>query len=346
MSRRHSSLLLIAAVALTTAAAPPPPSDDAAFAAAVQHGRHLDDAAAAKLETSVPLHPDDAAVRGQLLGYYQDRAAAYPQRRLAHVLWLIRHRPGDPLTPTLDAVSPTADADAYAKVAAAWDEQTAAHAGDAAVTANAATFFDNGTDTYKAQDLLRRAMDGHPKSAEWPARLARSLERQADRDPATAADLCGQALQLRQAAYKLAPTRPERFHALLGEPADAFRTGDLIVSKRLARQLLDTAADFPTDPAHAQAVHHADTVLGLVALHSGNADAAAADLAAAGAVDASAGLAADGPDLTLARDLLAHGDRSAVHDYLVACQRLWPGGRERLKAWLTQLDAGGSPELK
>ena len=321
-------------------------TSDPAFTADVQRGRKLTDEAAKKLEAMLTLHPDDASARAKLIGYYADRAAAFPQRRLGHVLWLIRHRPADPLTPAYGVVSPLSDAPGYAAASTAWDEQTTARPTDTAVLADAAAFFDNGTDTAKAQDLLNRAMVAEPKSPDWPARLALSLERQADRQPAQVVTLCGQALALRQLAYKLAEGRVERFHILIPEPADAYRMGDHIAAKRLAGRLLETADDFPNDPARSDAVHTANVVLGKVALHTGNGDRAAANLAAAAKVVPSPGLAAAGPDLSLAAELLAKGDRSAVREYLVACQQVWPGGRERLKGWVAALDAGGTPELK
>ena len=237
------------AVVACPARSPAAFTSDPTVAADVQRGRKLTDAAAAQLEDAVVRHPDDAAARAQLLGYYFDRSAAFPQRRLAHVVWMIRHRPADPLTPAYGAFSPLADAPGYAAAAAAWDEQVAAHPADAAVLADAADFYDHpgdtGADAAKARDLLGRATAAEPKAFDWPARLAASLERQADREPASAPALCGQALQLRQSAYKLAPTRTDRFHVLLNEPADCYRTGDLIATKRLAQRLLDAADDFP-----------------------------------------------------------------------------------------------------
>jgi hypothetical protein len=321
-------------------------TNDPAVAADLQRGRKLGDDAARQREATLAQHPDDLTAHAELLGYYFDRAAAAPQRRLPHVLWMIHHRPADPLTPAYALVAPQPDPAGYAAAAAAWDAEVAAHPTDTAVLADAATFFDNGTDTAKAQQLLGTAMATEPKSADWPTRLAASTERQADRDPASAAALAGQALQLRQSAYKLAPTRAERFHVSIGMPADAYRSGDLIAAKHLATHLLETAEDFPNDPAHADAVHHAHTALGLVALHAGNADRAADELAAAATVTTSPGLAASGPDLSLARELLAHGERSPVRSYLLACQPIWPGGRERLASWVATLDAGGTPELK
>ncbi len=318
---------------------------DPKLAADTQRGRRLTDDAAKGLEGFLALHPDDPATHAQLVGYYYDRAAAFPQQRLAHLLWEVRHRPADPLTPAYGMVSPLADAPAYTAAATAWDEQVTAHPADTAVLANAAVFLDNGTDTARAQDLLRKAMDLEPKSSAWPSRLATSLERDADRHPDQAADLCGQALALRQAAYKLTQDRADRFHGQIHMPADAYQTGDLITAKRLASTLLEAADDFPNDPARPEAVHRGNIVLGEVALHSGNTDRAETFLATAGRVPTSPALATAGPDLGLAKELLAKGERTAVRDYLVECEAFWTTGRERLKAWVALMDTGGTPDL-
>ncbi len=346
--RRRSWPCVLLSIVSAVGMAPPPATAaftvDPKLTAAVARGRRMGDDAANQLEAALAVHPDDAAAHVQLLGYYFDRAAAFPQRRVAQVLWMIHHRPADPLTPAYGTVSPLADAPGYAAAAAAWDEQVAAHPADTAVLADAAQFFDNGTDTDKAQDLLRRATTDEPKVSAWPARLAGSLERQAARQPDAATDLSNQALLLRQSAYKLTADRPDRLHILIGMPADAYHGGDLIGAKRLASQLLEAADDFPTDPAHGEAVHRADIVLGEVAMHTGQTDRAAGYLADAAKVTAWPALAATGPDLSLAKELLAKGERSPVRDYLIACEAFWPGGRERLRRWVATLDAAGTPD--
>ena len=317
---------------------------DAKLAAEIERGRRLGDDAAKGLEAALALKPDDAATRAQLLGYYYDRAAAFPQKRLAHVLWFVGHCPADPMTPAYGMVNPLSDSPGYKAVTDAWDKQVDGHPTDAAVLADAAVFFDNGTDTAHAQDLLRRAIDAEPKSAQWPSRLAASLERQAVRSPDRAVELCQQALQLRESAYKLTPDRADRFHVLSGMPMDAYRAGDLISAKRLASNLLETADDFQSDPLHADALHRANIVLGEVALHSGNMDRAEQYLATAAQVKPSPTLATTGPDLGLAKELLAKGERTPVRNYLVACEPLWTGGKERLKRWVATLDSGGMPD--
>jgi hypothetical protein len=317
---------------------------DPKVTADIEAGRRLTDDAARSLEGTIALHPDDLSARAKLLGYFYDRAAAAPERRLGHVLWFIQNRPADPMTPAYGTIGPSVDPTGYAAATAAWDKQLDAHPTDPSILADAAVFFDNGTDTANAQGFLKRAMDAEPRSATWPVRLAGSLERQATRQPDQAADLCRQALGLRETAYTLAQDRIDRFHVLIGMPMDAYRGGDLIDAKQKAANLLELAADLPDDPSHADAVHRGNIVLGEVALHSGNVGRAEEYLAAAAMVKPSPTLSTTGPDLALAKELLARGERTPVKNYLVACESLWTGGGERLKRWVATLDGGGSPD--
>jgi hypothetical protein len=49
--------------------------------------------------------------------------------------------------------------------------------------------------------------------------------------------------------------------------------------------------------------------------------------------------------MTLARDLLARGERQAVIDYLTRCDDLWETGREQLREWNRQVQTGQSPDF-
>ena len=170
VSRRSWPIVLL--LSLTAAF-----TNDAKLASDIELGRRLGDIAAQALEATLTVKPEDPSAHAQLLGYYYDRAASFPQKRLAHVLWFIRHRPADPLTPAYGMISPLSDAPGYKEATDAWDKQVDGHPTDAAVLADAAVFFDNGTDTANAQDLLRRAVDAEPqviRVARAVGRLARA----------------------------------------------------------------------------------------------------------------------------------------------------------------------------
>ena len=67
-------------------------------------------------------------------------------------------------------------------------------------------------------------------------------------------------------------------------------------------------------------------------------------LATAAKVKTSPTLSTGGPDLGLAKELFAKGERTPVRNYLLACEPVWTGGAERLKRWVATLDSGGTPD--
>jgi hypothetical protein len=308
-------------------------------------GESFSDAQAKSMQADQRKSPDDAEARAQLLGYQLSRHTDFHQPRLANILWMIDHRATDPIAGSAYCqIDPTDDADGYANAKAAWDAQVAAHQTDAALLANAAGFF-AANDFGAAESLLQQTITLEPKNGNWPELLAQFYEKRFARHPDETARLAPISLQLRESAYKLILDPPHRFAVLVQMPMDALRGDDLIAAKRFAIQLVATAPKFKTDPAYGDAVHWGNIVLGELALHNNKTDEAADYLNAAAQTPGSATLTITGPDFHLAKSLLAKGERPAVHNYLTACKKFWPAGSEKLKSWLTILDAGGTPDM-
>jgi hypothetical protein len=297
------------------------------------------------LEIALDKSNDDAELRAQLLGYYQVRKAQIRDRRLKAILWMIDNRAADPITASgycqIDAGD---DPAGYGAVKVAWDRQLGAHSTDPVICANGAAFR-SIADFHEAQGLMQQAIATDPKNAIWPEQLAIMDEQQMKLHPADAGQLGNEAVQLRQSAYNLTSDPAHRFHVLLQMPDDALQGEDYIQAKRLGRQLIGTASKFPDDPCYGDAIHRGNIVLGEASLQGGMLDRAEEYLTAAGATPGSPTLATTGPDLHLAKALLARGERTAVHDYLMQCTKFWKAGNEKLKAWITTLDSGGTPDL-
>jgi tetratricopeptide (TPR) repeat protein len=307
-------------------------------------GETLTDKQAQKIETDLEKSGDSAELRAQLLGYDSARKANLRPSRLLAILWMIDHRTEDAIAGSVYCqIDQTDDPEGYAKAKAAWDAQVGAHPKDAPVAANAAAFFAAG-DFSAADALLQQAITLEPKNADWPERAAQLYERRFTQHPDDTARLAPAALQLRQSAYNLTLDPKRRFAVLVRMPGDAVGAEDLIAAKRLATQLLATAPKFKTDPAYGDAIHWGNIALGEIALGANRFDDADQYLLAAGQTPGSPTLASVGPDFQLAKQLLAKGERGTVHDYLTACNKFWPAGGERLKTWLTTVDAGGTPE--
>ncbi len=94
------------------------------------------------------------------------------------------------------------------------------------------------------------------------------------------------------------------------------------------------------------AVHDAHVVLGRVALHRGDIDAAKVHLLKAGMTPGSPVLGSFGPNMSLARDLLEAGETETVLQYFDECRGFWVHHRDTLDEWTTIVERGGMPEFR
>jgi hypothetical protein len=304
-------------------------------------GKKLDVGRAERLEDAVRADPHDAATRAKLLGYYALRPGEESERRLRHMLWMIQNRPDDPFVASDYCRVDPADMAAYAQATAAWKRLLADRPDDVGVIRNAADFFAPSDDS-KSEQLLLRAADLLPNSPEWPERLAVLYERRASHGGGKAAE---QALAARLHACDLTTEAVPRFHRFIEAPRDAVRAGDYVQAKKLAQQLLLTATAFRDDEQYGWAQHVANIALGRVAVHTGDVDTGNSFLIAAGQVPASPMLGSRGPDMSLAKELLRYDQRRIVHDYLNECEKVWPAGTSRLRAWAAKVEAEGKADF-
>jgi TonB family protein len=136
---------------------------------------------------------------------------------------------------------------------------------------------------------------------------------------------------------------PQRGYALAPLAKAALAAGALDKASLYANELLTTAQ--AGDWNDGNAVHDGNMVRGLVALRSGNVEQAAKDLVEAGKTKGSPQLNSFGPNMTLASELLAKGERDAVLEYLSLCKNFWKLGDARLDAWIDLIKSGGKPDF-
>jgi len=94
-----------------------------------------------------------------------------------------------------------------------------------------------------------------------------------------------------------------------------------------------------------QALHDANVVLGRVALHKGDVDGAKARLLKAGMTAGSPTLGSFGPNMMLARELLAQGEADTVLQYFELCAAFWKHDRGQLDEWRRTVEGGGIPDF-
>ena len=111
-----------------------------------------------------------------------------------------------------------------------------------------------------------------------------------------------------------------------------------------ARELVATAAG-GADWNQGNAVFYGNMVLGQVALRRGDKEGARSYLLASGKSEGSPQLNSFGPNMSLAKDLLAAGEQKAVLDFFDLCGRFWKTDRGRLKQWAEQVRTGSTPDF-
>ncbi len=128
----------------------------------------------------------------------------------------------------------------------------------------------------------------------------------------------------------------------LGAARAAFETGELDMARRMAQAALAQVGD-EHDVKNGQAVHDGHAVLGRVALAGGRVEDAKAQLLRAGQVAGGGVLTSFGPNMSLAKELLEHGERDTVISYLAQCRSFWKN--PRLDEWIRTIQEGKSPNF-
>jgi tetratricopeptide (TPR) repeat protein len=135
----------------------------------------------------------------------------------------------------------------------------------------------------------------------------------------------------------------KRFHALTNLTRAAYRTGELEAARTSAEEVLKSADNYRNNWNYGNAVHKANTTLGLLAVADGAIDLAKRHLDAAGKTPGSPQLNSFGPSMALAGALHEEDEDEAVLAYLEQCAIFWDSDRGRLAEWAGEIRAGETP---
>ena len=125
----------------------------------------------------------------------------------------------------------------------------------------------------------------------------------------------------------------------------AFHQSDRTGTSRLAHEYLQSAELHRNSRNYGNAIHQANTVLGLLELERGNVKLAENHLLAAARTCATPQLSGLGPNMMLAHRLLQHGRTRVVLDYLTLCGKLWKLSFGRLWKWKFEIRRGRTPDF-
>jgi hypothetical protein len=127
------------------------------------------------------------------------------------------------------------------------------------------------------------------------------------------------------------------------QATEALDRGDLETAQELGERYLSSSP--PSDNwNHGNVIHYGHLILGHVALRRGDIAEAKAELIRAGHTPGSPQLASFGPNMSLARDLLAAGEEEIVIEYLELLKDVWDFDDDQLAYWIHQIRAGEPPD--
>jgi tetratricopeptide (TPR) repeat protein len=300
------------------------------------------------LKEQIKLNPADAAARAELLGYFmtaQNPSADDIKDRREQVLWMINNLPAGSYSASPDCeIDPISDPSGYKQAYDLWMKQIDLAPQSAAVLGNAAQFMEFH-DPAKAEELLGRAMAADPTNPQWPEDLAHlHLMGLTLRTPAEQQAKAKQALGELEQSLALTPDPQEQYYLLSDLAKMAFTASDAAKATLYAKRLLSEAKQLPFDWNYGNAIYTGNLILGRVALAANDVASAKTYLLAAAATPGSPQLNSFGPNMTLARDLLARGERDTVLEFFQRCGKFWTMGADTLKQWTKVVKNGGTPD--
>ncbi len=143
--------------------------------------------------------------------------------------------------------------------------------------------------------------------------------------------------------WREAAGEKEQFYAPPQAAMGAYNLGDLELADSISREALRLAPSFTDNWNYGNALHFAHTVLGLVALERGYAEAAVEHLRLSAEMPGSPQLNSFGPSMRLARELLRRGHAEAVLAYFTQCRAFWRMGQTWLHIWEKKVQRGAMP---
>ena len=192
-----------------------------------------------------------------------------------------------------------------------------------------------------SEAALDRAIELEPSNQKWRMDRSYILKLRAD-EPGADQRALFQKIKVDLSAV----TNASRSYFLTTAGMMAVRAGEWADAKAIASELLTRYATAETkDWNDGNVVYAGNTVLGLVALHEGDKQAARERLLAAGATKGSPQLGSFGPNMTLVKELIAAGERDTVLKFFEQCGSFWKMERGRLAQWSAQVAKGEMPNF-
>lgn len=300
-------------------------------------GFELDTHSASSLERKLKTNSSDMSARIQLLVYYWRHSygsEAMARKQLAIVTWMIQNAAEHSiLSDPCGFVDRRLNPRGYEQCKQLWLKLLRRRNCDIEVIKNAATFLRD--DLRLSERLHLRAIDLQPNDPDLYRNLAFLLRLGARKNSTR----MKQALAAQQQAVaKEKDSQCRRY--LLDDLAEiAFDCGQWSIARKAAMKSVAEARRY-RNWYTGNAIHDGHTILGRLALADGDIKTALVHLREAAKTPGSPQLNSFGPNMILAQELLAAGERKAVISYLKACKDFWKEKSRRIDTCIERIERG------
>ena len=147
------------------------------------------------------------------------------------------------------------------------------------------------------------------------------------------------------AELKAAKDDYSRWCALNHAAKETLNQGHDAEAKAFAEELERLAPKYAKDWNYGNAIQDFNIVLGRLALKAGDVDTAKKCLLAAGHSPGSPQMDSFGPNMTLAKELFAKGEKDVVFEYFELCKKFWKLERGKLDEWKKDAEGGRVPDF-
>jgi hypothetical protein len=154
------------------------------------------------------------------------------------------------------------------------------------------------------------------------------------------------AARLTELEQKLPASGTARHYALSNLAKAAFDAGDYTKAESYARELLAGVSTNKKDWNYGNAIFYGNMIVGRVALaRDKNVSLAKSSLLASAQSQGSPNLNSFGPNMSLAKDLIAAGERDTVVEFFRLCSAFWQPQFSKLDEWSALVKTGGTPNF-
>ena len=125
---------------------------------------------------------------------------------------------------------------------------------------------------------------------------------------------------------------------------EELKNGNYDTARMISLKLLHVARNYEDDWNYSNAIHHANTILGLVEIKEGDVEKATDYLQKSGNVAGSPQLNSFGPSTCLAMELLLKDKNAEVVAYLENVKAFWEYSYKELPQWIEDIKSNEIPE--